>query len=347
MLSINSVETQEMLKGIAASGVKIDESRLDDYLSKKVIEVDVSVSKKGLSVGLSLKKLGVRVSDLPNHLRDFFADGRVKGGSISILPTELDKRIDKIERQLRASKDRLALPGSKGRYISYDQFDEFMEAVEEAKAKMDEAKMDIATLWAPITDNFRECLKSSLDILSNEDVSLSDIMAKVPTLEEFQENVGVSVEVRPFPVVSVMEDVPDKIADQFKKTAHDEVVSMVQSTVAESLNTAFANSNRIVKAGAFEERIPIMSLKKAKSMASDLRKINVFCNPAVEEIASIYDKIATKAGDSDELASCAELAMTKIWAYAHRVGIDIDLTDCVIKKAHLDVMAGLGKKKSA
>jgi hypothetical protein len=96
-----------------------------------------------------------------------------------------------------------------------------------------------------------------------------------------------------------------------------------------------------VKASVTDEKIPGKSLGKAMTMASDIRKINVFNNPAVEEIAKIYDTIAAKRGDMEQQATSAELAMIKIWGYAKQVGIDIDLTDCVIKKSQLNSMAGV------
>jgi ribosomal protein S19E (S16A) len=345
MLSIDSVQTQEMLKGLEESGVKVNLNHLNDYLGKKIVEVEVSVSKKGLTVGMNMKKMGVKVSSLPNTLRSF-VDEQVKGGNISILPKPLDRKIDRIERRLRGVKDRLALPGSKGRYISYDQFDEFMEACDEAKKKMEETKEEISALWGPITAQFKEKLRSTLDILNNGDLSssgYSEIVSKIPTLEQFNEQVGLEIEVRPFPVISQIQmmNFSDNIAEQFKETSHNEIVSMVQATVGEALNTAFANANKIVKASVTDEKIPGKSLGKAMTMASDIRKINVFNNPAVEEIAKIYDTIAAKRGDMEQQATSAELAMIKIWGYAKQVGIDIDLTDCVIKKSQLNSMAGV------
>ena len=340
MFSINDAETKEMLKGLEGCGIKVNADQLNEYLGKKVIEVDVSVRKKGLNIGMNLKKMAVGVSTLPDPLRDFI-NSQVKGGSISVLPPSMEQRIDKIERKLRGAKDRMALPGSKGRYISFDRFDEFLEACNEATVKMDEAKEDIVILWGRIIDEFKINLGNALDILSGDSASdYMDIISKLPTAQEFIENVGIEVEVRPFPVISEIADAPGLVSDYFKQTSQSEMMSMLQASVDEALNSAFNNASKILLAVAKDAPIPVRSLMKTKKMSEDLRKINVFENPIIESIATEYEKIS-ESTSPDFLGSVAEHVMTRIWGYSKKVGISINLDGSGLNESQLNVLAGV------
>ena len=339
-----SVKIKTLLEGLSGKGIQLNTGALARFTAENGVLVDISCGRLRGRVSLPPKMYGLMPEKWDEDSKNFYVD-HVGLGQLTMVPKELDARLNQLDTRARRLVQSYTINGS---YMLLADYEEFKEGFEEIRAEYLDTIDQIANQWADIRDSFITGVRTTVEargkgkvLKRDREKIIAEITKAIPTAREYRERAYMKVEVRAFPTTGASAPglAPD-MQNLVNQTWRDDVTANVVKAIETAMGEIFEKACVIAKGYAKSGKVDLRSLNTLNRRAARVQKMNVFANPLLEEVADALSKL-TNDGDDDAAEMKIEDAIISVWAYAEKTGVNLDLKVCPFDEDTLNSMLAL------
>lgn len=339
MLKENNLK--ESLKGIFPGEVKVYD--IDRFFQQQGVLVDVHAGRFSGKATLNPKIYGVDISkdeQLSNFRKEY-----IKGEKISFIPASIEKKFNSIETATRMKKKELAI-GFEDKYMPIEVYKEFNEYLKKQQSKYADVKEEVLSQWDILMKSFKDSLDEMLNKLQSvdKDEIRSNVLAKAPTKESFEESCKLEVDVLAFPTSQNLALLDEDLSEEIKESLEKKSLNTVYEILGNILADGFESINNAMQLYQDNNCFKKPTLDSLDRLKVRMSKRNILKHPVVNNIIKNLESIKKCEEDDDEILQLLEDSSVLIYSFAKSIEVDvyIDLTKSVLAEKTLqDLSLGL------
>jgi len=365
----NTMNEKQLLKGLssqlAGKGIRLDVRSLARYTAESGVMVTVSCGRASGSISLPPRLLGLCPDKWDKESLAFYAD-HVSLGKVTLIPKDYEKDLNRLDTQARRLIGEYATTGdgTRARYSSYGAtaagyyvplavYQEFKEKFEDIRSEYFAAIDKVVQDWDILLANFTASLTETVNkrcrntmLKRDREKLINDVLSAIPNKEQYKNRAHMDLTVRMFPTTGAptVGLAPD-LQDTVNQTWRQDVVSNAIRSIEASLGEVFAQACSIADTYGKMGKVNARSLNTLVRISIRVRRMNIFANPMLEQLAKRLDGLAGKP--DDEVEDLVEESIVDAYEYAKATGLGLDLDNCPFSKSDLDKMVARRKAVSA
>ena len=333
------VKIKALLEGLSGKGISLNTRALAQFTADNGVLVTVRCGRPRGRVSLPPKLLGLQPDKWDKESQNFFST-HVAMGQLTMVPKELDARLNQLDTRARRLAQSYTVNGS---YMLLSDYDEFRDAFEEIRDEYLATIARVADQWDDIRDTFIEGVRATVEargrykLLKRDRVKMVDeIIRAIPSADEYRSGAYMTLEVRAFPTTgsATAPGLAPDTKNVIDQTWRDDVTANVIRAIETGMGEIFEQASKIAKGYAASGKIDSRSLLSLNRKAERVKKMNIFCNPLLEAVATRLSKLVL--GDPETTEMQVEDAILDIWEYAVRTGVNLDLDVCPFSEDDLN-----------
>lgn len=329
-----------LLSGLAGKGIALNTRSLAQFTTDNGVLVMVRCGRPRGRFSLPPKLLGLQPGKWDSTSQAFFGD-HVAMGQLTMVPKELEARLNQLDTRARRLAQQYTVNGS---YMPLCMYEEFKTGFEEIRDDYMAVIEEVANQWEDIRNTFIEGVKTMVEARGRRKIQKRDreklvdeIIAGIPSAEDYRRGAYMLAEVRTFPSTGATTPglAPD-LRDVINQTWRDDVTANAVKSIEAGLGEIFEQASKVAKTFATTGKIDSRSLLSLTRKSDRVKKMNIFCNPMLDTVATSLAKLTMDDPDSTECA--VEDAIVDIWDYAKMTGVNLDLKECPFDEEALNKM---------
>ncbi|ADO59454.1 hypothetical protein [Paenibacillus polymyxa] len=321
-VGFNLEKTNELIEDLKSQGMIVGIEDLGSYLRTQGLIVKEHIGRKRNYIVVGPKLYGVDVTQKGDQVKEFMKE-HIKMGRLSFLPESYEKRLTSVDNSVRVKR--------RGHCIGYDEtfmpieaYKEYQKEFEEKKKEYFEIRDEIVSNWEGLLHRFKEILKISLDELNSIDkeVVFESIISKLPSKEEYKDSFYMTLSAKAFPVTENLGMFDESIQEQIRNGLKQETVSTLYEIIGNTLNDAFLNVSRTLRALQKKDKVSSKTLGALRKSAKRIAQKNIFNNKKIDEIRLGILNVGESSHDTEVMCENAENVLATIYGYACELGIE-------------------------
>lgn len=265
----------------------------------------------------------------------------VSGGRFSIIPDNYDKALSQVESRIRYQLTKTCITDG---FMSLSDFDafkiEFAAAVDDYNALRD----SIVDVWDDIVENFKaglEFIISGYELGEEKAAAVrKEVYAAIPSKEDYRDSFRLEVRVRPFESQPDISLYPPALGKEMTEDWAETVVESATACIAACAQDVFTICSGIVSRYVDQASINGNSINGLASVASRVRRNNLFNNPLLESAADRLEKLQS-IDNVDEQEMVIEEVLLDIYSYCKKNDVHLDIVKKGLTAKTLDQMLAL------
>ena len=265
----------------------------------------------------------------------------VSSGRFSIIPDHYERALDKVESGIRYQLTKACITDG---FMSFSDFDtfkiEFAAAVDNYNAVRD----SIVDKWDDIVEDFKaglEFIISGYELGEREAEAVrKEVYAAIPSKEDYRDSFRLTVKVRPFEARPDVSLYPPALGKEMTEDWAETVVESATACIAACAQDVFTICSGIVSRYVDQAYINGNSINGLASVASRVRRNNLFNNPLLESAADRLEKLQD-IDNVEEQEMVIEDVLLDIYSYCKKNDVHLDIVKKGLPAKTLDQMLAL------
>lgn len=317
-LKFDRQKTEDLIKTLETDGVSIEIENIDHYIKKKGVIVNVKAGGGKSSYSISPKIYGVDTTELKEDAENFLKK-HIKGGKVSFLSDDEEKKIIAIESKLRKKRKELSI-GFNNSFMPIESYTEFKEYFNQAKRDYFQLRDELVAKFDTLVEDYVRRVSAALQELgtaATED-EFNSLMNKIPTQDEFKNSFYMELIVTAFPVAENLDIFSPEVAEDVKKGINEGALNILYESMGSALDEAFLSMLTVINSNSLEKIHPNV-INGIKNAINRVKRKNILGNPKVDEIVEKMREMIDV--DIDNAMQIAEIVISKIYLYTKEMGI--------------------------
>lgn len=336
----NPVKLKTLLEGLSDKGIAIRVSTLARYTAENGVLVDITCGRSRGRFTLPPKLLGLAPEKWDEATKEFYGN-HVAMGRLTMVPKELEDRLNQLDTRARRILRSHTVNGS---YMPLSEFEEFKEEFEEVREEYFNTIKEVVDQWDKIRADFIAGVRNTVETRGKRTVlkrdrekMIKEIINAIPTAKQYESRAKMDVTVRAFPSTGgAATGLAPDLQGLVDKTWKDDVVANIVRSIEINLGEIFAKSCAIASNYAKTGKMETRSVNALSRVALRVKKMNVFANPLLEQLAASLS--AVTVDDPEKAEWQVEESIVDAWDYARSTGISLDMDCCPFDEATLEKM---------
>lgn len=237
-------------------------------------------------------------------------------------------------------------------YMPLSVYNTFKDKYQALREEYLSCAKEISDQWEEIQEQFTKGVVTMVNFCGDQMTGaeqenlIKNLTKNLPDAQEYLNRAYMTLDVRAFPTTGITaEGLEPDIQEELNRTWKNDVCNNAVKAIEQNIGELFAKASQICNKYSQTGRIDSRSAESMSSIASRVRKLNVFCNPLLEDLAARLETL--KSRKDDEAEEIIEDSLIDIWNYAKKTGISLDLESCPLSRELLEKMSELRSKISA
>lgn len=348
-MSTNNIKLRTLLEGLSGKGIEIRVSSLARYTAENGVLVGITCGRARGRFSLSPKLLGIAPERWNKEAKEFYGE-HVSMGRLTMVPKELEDRLNQLDTRARRILYSHTLNGS---YMPLTEFDEFKAEFEEVREEYFRTIDQVVDQWDTIRADFLAGVEKVIETRGKRAMLKRDrqqlikgLTASIPTAEQYRACAKMNVTVRAFPstggaATGLAPDLQNMVDQTWKDDVTANIIRSIEANLGEIFSKACDIATNYGKTG----RVNTRSINALCRSAAKVKKMNVFANPMLAQLSESLAAITND--DVDKAEWQVEEAIVDAWNYAKATGINLDMSICPFDETTLESMLAARSKSAA
>lgn len=344
-----NVKLRTLLEGLSGKGIELRVSSLARYTAENGVLVDITCGRSRGRFTLHPKLLGIAPDRWDKDCKAFYGE-HISMGKLNMVPKELEDRLNQLDTRARRILHAHTVNGS---YMPLSEFEEFKEEFEEVRKDYFDTIDEVVAQWDTIRDNFIAGVRKTVEtrgkrttLKRDREKMIQNIVSAIPTAQQYRARARMEVIVRAFPTTGcTTAGLSPDIQGLVDKTWKDDVTANIIRSIEANLGEIFSKACDIATNYGKTGRVNTRSINALCRSAARVKKMNVFANPMLAQLAESLAAITND--DVDKAEWQVEEAIVDAWNYAKATGINLDMSICPFDETTLESMLAARSKSAA
>ncbi|WP_289026399.1 hypothetical protein [uncultured Flavonifractor sp.] len=344
-----NVKLKTLLEGLSGKGIEIRVSSLARYTAENGVLVGISCGRARGRFSLSPKLLGLAPDRWDKECKAFYGE-HVSMGRLNMVPKELEDRLNQLDTKARRILQAHTVNGT---YMPLAEFEDFKAEFEETREEYFRTIQEVVGQWDKIRDDFIAGVRRTVEtrgrrttLKRDRERMVREIISAIPTAREYEARAKMEVTVRAFPTIgAATAGLEPDIQGLVDKTWRDDVTANIVRSIEMNLGEIFSRACGIAANYGKTGKVETRSLNALARTALRVKKMNVFANPLLEQLAATLSTVTND--DSEKAEFQVEEAIVDAWNYARATGISLDMRVCPFDEKALEDMLTAREKAAS